>query len=352
MKKYLLIFWILSALVVGVGTQGCVKDEDIFIPKDTVKTVVGDTSWNQDLSKINNTSTTTTGLLNIEKIANDLQTPTFTSEVNAENGGYISTPDNVTVNFPANSCTLNGRACTGKIDVEILVLRKKGDLVLNNVPTTSLDRQLISGGVVYVRASQNGQEVRLAREKKLTIRFKNPDQDRSMQLFVGIFDGRFKFDWLPIRTAVVVATGNGTTPTLGFWADTTQNRENKGYEIGLDRFGWINCDKFGDSTNLTPNFRVALPDTFTNQNTSVFVVFKDINSVVRLEGNPQIRQFMTGSGYRGLPIGRQVIIVTMSLVRGKYYLATQEATVTAGLIVRPTPHAATKDDIKRIVSSL
>ncbi|NJN34579.1 MAG: hypothetical protein HC817_10315 [Saprospiraceae bacterium] len=65
-----------------------------------------------------------------------------------------------------------------------------------------------------------------------------------------------------------------------------------GYNIFTDRFGWINCDKFGGQPNLTNKFCATLPDSFTNKNSKVFVVFKDILSVITLSGDSEKSNFV------------------------------------------------------------
>ena len=167
-----------------------------------------------------------------------------------------------------------------------------------------------------------------------------------MLLFDGKFEGRFKFDWTPI------ARLNGDFPSWRPWGDSAQTRQ-RGYDLNLDRFNWVNCDVFsGDSTNLTNKFCVALPDSFTNQNTNAFVVFKDVNSVVALASDARVKQFCVPSTYRGLPIGRQVIIVTVSNIRDRIYIATKEATIIANTVLRMEPTVTTKEALKTLIKNL
>lgn len=350
-----LVFTIFIGLLL-VGGQSCGKDIDEFIPTNTTTIVRGDTVWQEDLLRINDISTAVLPSLNIEKLMSDLATTPVVREINAERGGIITTPDGTLVEFPANSCvTKNNRPCTGNLTVEILVLRKKGEFLLNNVPTTSLGRQLISGGAVRVKVSQNGEEVKLARPFPTSYRVKfqsaSTTIDPAMKLFEGKSEGRFKFDWIPIQ-----GTSGRDVPFLGTWRDTIQGRASAGFELFLDRFAWINCDKFsGDSTNLTNKFCVALPDTFTNQNTSVFVVFKEINSVVSLVGDGKTKQFCVPNGYRGLPIGKIVNIISISAVKDRIYIGKKEVTIaanTTATAIRLEITVTTKEAVKEIISNL
>jgi hypothetical protein len=353
MKNLVFTIWIGLVLV---GGQSCEKDMDEFIPTNTTTIVKSDTAWQEDLLKISDISTGILPPLNVEKLMADLATDPIVRELNAERGGIITTPDSVTVEFPANSCvTKSNRPCTGNLTVEILVLRKKGEFLLNNVPTTSLGRLLISGGAVRIKMSQNGEEVRLARPftAPYRVKFQSASNmpDPAMKLFEGTPEGRFKFDWIPMP---IVGT---TVPVVRTWTDSSQGRLSAGFELLLDRFAWINCDKFsGDSTNLTNKFCVALPDTFTNQNTSVFVVFKELNSVVSLIGDGRTKQFCVPTSYRGLPIGKVVNIVSISTIKERIYISKKEVTIAVqnsnAAAIRLEATATTKEAAKEIISNL
>ncbi len=345
MKKF--AYYIVAFLLVFAATS-CKKDSTEFIPIETITIIEGDTIWDDDLSAKSNLSTTLLPPLSIEKLVSQLSAEPKHDTCNAERGGTIVVPDNVTVSIPASACVnLLNKPCTGKLDVEILVLRKKGDFIAYNLPTTSLGRQLISGGVVSVKVRQNGQEVRLALGKAIKVSYVMTEPDNQMQLFDGKIDGRFKFDWLPIS---LLGTGI-VLPNVTVWADSSQQR--RGYNLVLDRFGLINCDKFsGDSINFNNKFSVTLPETFTNVNTSVYVAFKNMNSVLALSGDARTKAFITPG--RGLPIGRTVTIVTMSYIRDKFYFAKQEVTIqsTTGQKVKLVPVVMEKDEVKAMLNNL
>ncbi len=346
MKKF--AYYIVAFFLVFAAAS-CKKDSTEFIPIETITIIEGDTIWDDDLSAKSNLSTTLLPPLSIEKLIGQLRAEPKNDTCNAERGGTIVVPDNVTVTIPANACVnqLN-RPCIGRLDVEILVLRKKGDFIAYNLPTSSLGRQLISGGVVSVKVRQNGQEVRLALGKAIKVSYVMTEPDNQMQLFDGKIDGRFKFDWLPIS---LLGTGI-VLPNVTVWADSSQ-QQRRGYNLVLDRFGLINCDKFsGDSTNFNNKFSVTLPETFTNVNTSVYVAFKNMNSVLALSGDARTKAFIATG--RGLPIGRAVTIVTMSYIHDKFYFAKQEVTIqsTTGQTVKLTPVVMEKDEIKVLLNNL
>ncbi len=345
MKKILFYISILFALILS---EGCYKDKDEFIvtsvEKIPVSSVKSDTIW-EDESKLIIPSGITVPLLNIEKLINDLNLPIIKDTFIAEQGGKLELPDDITFEFPSFCCVYknNNQPCKGKLDVEYLVLRTKGELIAHDKPTVSLGRLLTSGGVVYLTVKQNGLEVKLAPNKTVKVRFKTKAIESGMLLFEGKSLNRLQFDWFPINAST-------NRDVVSTWADSSQ--EKKGYQLLLDRFGWINCDKFNEETNLTNKFCAAVPDSFTNRNTSIYIAFKDINSVVKLEGAPLLKQFCIPVSYKGIPIGRQVTVISISNIDGRYYIATQEVKVEATNNIRLIPQRLTRDEIKKKILNL
>jgi hypothetical protein len=351
MKNFLFTLFIILVLI---GSQSCGKDTDEFIPvntqTDTIQTAKKDTDWQEDLLKINDVSKNVLPSLSVEKLMAELASDPMKHDLNAERGGTIITPDNVSIEFPANSCiTKNNRPCTGTLKVEVLVLRKKGEFLLNNVPTISGGKQLISGGAVMVKVMQNDEEVKLVRNTLYKVKYLPATSgEDGMKLFEGKFEGRFKFDW-----NLIASSSNTIAPVVRVWVDTAQGRRTTGYDLLIDRFNWINCDKFSnDTATLTNKFCVALPDTFTNQNCSVFAVFKDINSVVSLIGDGRAKQFCVPSGYKGLPVGRVINIITIATIKDRIYIGKKEATISANATIRVEPVLTTKAAAKELISNL
>jgi preprotein translocase subunit YajC len=343
MKK--LIVSILFLFLV-IFCPSCKKDTDELIVTGKTTVIFKDSIW-EDESIVTGSGTVAT-ISSIEKLAGEIAKLADKKTFEAEAGAKIVTPEDVTVDIPANACLgKDNKPCKGKIDVEILYLRTKGDLIANDKPTTSGGKLLVSGGVVYIWASQGKDEVKIATGKPWKIKFQNTIADEGMRYFEGKSEGKFKFDWKLVNNSrdVGVSTWKAN--------DTSSiSREAKGYEILTDRFGWINCDKFHSESNLTTKFSVSLTSEFTNRNTSVFMVFKDINSVVKLEGNPSTRDFTIPNGYKGIPIGKNVTVVSTSKFDTYSMMAVQDATITANATVKLVPVRMTNEEMKKKIQGL
>lgn len=341
-----LIYTIL-ALGFFLSTVGCDKDSTEFIPTGKETVVLSGTKVPTDTAIFENEDnlvmprpTDPALSLSIEKLNDLLEKPVYKDSITAENGGKIVTPDDVTVEFPANCCKGSGGVCKGKLDIEILILKTKGELVSNDKPTFSKGELLTSGGVVFINAKQNGVSVSVVSNKTISIKYKMRPVESGMKFFDGGRPDRFKFDWALINNR-----------EIGTWRDSS-SQDVSGYQIFTDRFGWINCDKFNAETNLTDKITVALPDSFSNRNTGVFIVFKDILSVVKLAGDPQTRKFTIPKNYKGLPIGRQVTVVVYGIVKDKTYFATQDLTIAATNALTMTPLPLSLEEIKKKILGL
>ena len=328
-----LVYTIL-AIAFFISIVGCDKDTDEFIKTDETKDVkpgaatVIDTIWQEESTALTR-PTDLAKLFPIEKINDQLEKPVSKDSIIAENGGKIVTPD-MTIEFPANCCVGRNGICKGKLDIEYLLLRTKGELIGSDKPTISDGKLLISGGVVYIVAKQNGELVRINANKNVTIKYKMRPTETGMSFFEGRGIDRFKFNWVQINSGTL---GNG----IPVWRDSME--QPIGYQIITDRFGWINCDKFYGENNLTDKIALSLPDSFTNTNTGAFLIFKDILSVVKLEGNPVTKQFSIPKNYKGVPIGKQVTVVTFSNIKDRTYFDVQDLTIaqTNALRMRPLP---------------
>jgi hypothetical protein len=88
--------------------------------------------------------------------------------------------------IPANVFQDNNNVpVSGQVSIEIKEFYSYDDIIGNKLSTTSNGQQLISGGMLYIMAMQNGREIKLAAAKMMTIRMPATGYDEQMQLFTG-----------------------------------------------------------------------------------------------------------------------------------------------------------------------
>jgi hypothetical protein len=133
---------------------------------------------------------------------------------------------------------------------------------------------------------------------------------------------------------------------VNIWRDS--GSMNYGYEMFSKKFNWINCDKFADTTKPRTTVSAILPVNFTNNNTAVYLVFKDMLSVIRMYTNVANRLFY----FNDIPINTNVTIVSISKIGDNFYLGTKEARITRNQVVKLSPQKKTKKEIDDYINSL
>ncbi len=356
MKKLL---FCLFSLAFFIGFESCRQDSDVVIPIDSVKIpkdslpkpIGKDTVWEKE-------NTLTLGVkLKIDTLLEQVKKVSATRKINVSQENVLRfSAEKINVLLPKDFCTTSDdKPVTGQVDVVVKILRTKGDLLSENRPTVSNGRLLISGGVVFISASSNGAALKVGKNKTIRIAYDMPSPDPQMSFFEGQQNptNPLLFNWVQPTNNDIQTLNAQPRPIV----DTTGGTRNPldsviGYNIFTDRFGWINCDKFSGQPNLTNKFCASLPDSFTNKNTKVFVVFKDIFSMITLSGDAEKKQFCIPNGYQGIPIGSKVVVVSVSYLGEKVYLASQETTVAADANIKLTPLSVTLDDLKTAISKL
>ncbi len=337
-------FIVLTSALLFAGIDACKKDTDTFIPTGTTTTVIKkDTAVFLDFSSQPPRDSSTITLLDIEKMIDTLRSPMLKDTIaDADNGGNIS--KNLSLGTLSIICPgkgflqkPNGAPCKGKLNIDYQLLTTKTDLILNDMPTVSDGYPLVSGGVVRVHISQNGAPVVFARSDiKLTVYYQAKyDGVGPMSYFEGQYNSRTSFNWKQF------------SPSTDQQAISVSGRGDSSiFRMVLDRFTFVNCDRFYNDPNLIKNFSVKLPPQFSNQNSAVYVAYKDIFTVLKLDGDPTQRAFIIPKYSKGFP-DKAATVVTLSLIKGKYYLATQSLTnLSTQSTVSLTPTEITFDEIK------
>ncbi len=215
-----------------------------------------------------------------------------------------------------NDC--NGNSVTGNFQIEYVEATTKNEMLKINRPTFTNDGKLLeSGGIVYLNATQNGQQLCINDAEPVSVTIPTANYS-PMQYFVGSSDANNDFGWDLDDTENV---------TLGD-LDSTDFEQNTFliYEFEMDSVGWINCDYFYGSDPLT-GVEVILPDTLDGGNSMVFIFYETINAVANLHDYDEDGTFDLGSGY-STPEGMDVTFIIVSEVNGVFYYNLSASTIT------------------------
>lgn len=326
MKTKILLF----SLVTTVVFTACQKDIDLFIPDTT--SAGPDTNWVASV----------TDLLPVSDIKRLLRRDHLLDSIDATSGGTFQTSEGLAVSVLPGSLLLpGGQPATGRIHIETLLIRHKGDMVRLDKPTTSFGRILISGGEIFIKIRKGAEELHLAPGKGIYIKYPDPAPNPLMKLFYGDENNLERFNWIPATNS------NGAV-------NVDTSRTSTGYELFSNNLRWINCDYFADTSGARVNVTASLPADYTNANTSVYLVFKEIKSVVGMYGDAASKRFSSPK----VPSGKGAVVISITK-RGthSYYLAHENIIIgqpnlngTHTVPLKPQPTSLS--DIKSYLATL
>jgi hypothetical protein len=282
-------------------------------------------------------------------LAKGLTPVTFGESFDAGNGDTINFNEPISIEIPKGSLVNNaGRTQdTGRARVELLWLRKKGDFIKCFKATTSGDNILESAGEVFVRMYHyySGQEYAIHNSSAITIKFReNYTLKNNLQLFQGKESN-------PIAAGNRIDTAHtwnrcADSSYLPTWQGLMNGANMYGYVIRTNQLRWLGASRFIEKSANTTNLYSFLPQNFTNKNTLVFLVFKNMQSVVAMTPDAASRCFWT----KNIPVGAAVKLVSLSQIGNSFYYGEKEiSSVAKGSAYKIEP---AKKTIAEIITAL
>ncbi len=239
------------------------------------------------------------------------RTQTFT--INAGQAQTITGNQGTVLHFNANSfVTANGTPVTGNVQIELIEIFSKSDMILTNKQTVGKSGNnmspLVSGGQFSIVAKQNGQKLKLAPGTYYQLEAPAPNgTTNQMGLFYGQIENE-QLAWTEADSAFV-------NPGTGI------------YSAFPDSTGWINLDYYMNNPAPLSKLSVQIPSGFTTTNTRVFVSIDGTSSMASIY-NLESGIFTSGNYYK-LPVGMAVHFIVISLDNNAIHAAIVPATITA-----------------------
>ena len=267
---------------------------------------------------------TTPNSSQINKFFEDnLDEATQTINVNSSASNQsISSDKGIVYTFGSNTfINTLGNPVSGSFNIELVEALTKKEMMLLNRPTfTHSGRLLVSGGVVYLNATQNGQQLSINDSDPVMVSIPT-NNDIPMDFFDGSFDNQGGFGWDESEDDTVITNTNGNGQDTTFFEDFFS------FDFEIDSIGWINCDYFYNSADPLTQVEVVLPDTFNGDNSAVFIYYSDINSVASLSDYDTDGTFDLGASY-STPVGMEVTFVVISESDGTFFYNFVTNTIT------------------------
>lgn len=307
--------------------NACQKDIDVFVP-DAGQLNAPDSTW----------QTSITATMPVSVLKASLLTAPYLDTINVgANISTVTTPFGVQVSFPPHCCaTAAGQPVTGKVEVEIQVVKKKGDMIRLDKPSTYNDSMLVTAGQFFIRLKKEGQALQLAPSVRYNINYVDLPTNPQVKFFVGDENNTQAFNWLPT-----------TEPNLDTIIISQQS-----YQAYTKRLRWISiAQPFELNTVTKVSVAADMASYFTNANTIAFTVFKDLRAVVAMRPDLATRKFITGK----LPVGKQVTVVVISKQGNDYYLGYESAvtqTPSSNPAVQQVPVVPIKKSLAEIITYL
>lgn len=265
-------------------------------------------------------------------------TPSQTFVINSIRDTSIYFPKS-SMYIPKNSFVkLNNQAVIGAVTIEVKLLVNKKDMILNGIFSVSDGKPLVSAGEFFIKATQNGEELKLAFQKQLyvSIYIMGP-LSNNMQVFYA--------DNLNANTNWGIPSSSDTVNISSASPGPLE------YHFPISNLRWINCDYFYDKPGLKTIVKVSVNgEEYNNNNTHVFITLDKLNAACMFTSYSK-PYFFTPVNYE-LPVGQKVTIVAISEIGGQYFSAFQSAIFTDNHIENLTMSPTTIDDFKLQLGSL
>lgn len=234
--------------------------------------------------------------------------------VQAGTQSMVVGPKGTRVVLPASAfVTQSGAPVSGAVTIELKEIYDVWEMVLNNKFTQVGRLPIESGGEFFLRATQNGQELKIAPGVSLTAVLPTSNPLPGMQVFNGSrFDsaGQSIFSWSlaanPAANSVVV-----TQDTMGV----------RNYIMQFNELDWINCDRFLDEPISETTARVT--NTLTGEKPIVLLHLTGRKSIMWV--------WRTEEGlYKNLAPQGAATFIAFSNRDGQLYAALQPVQLQAG----------------------
>jgi hypothetical protein len=298
---------------------------------------------------------------------------------------------------PANLETEDGKPLGKNIEVELKELTNQFDLLKANAQTMSDGRLLVSGGAYNITMTSDGSKLRIKNGKTLKVQFPVIANEK-MSLFYGQHDSLGHMNWeeakqemvrqeIPTKdsakafvtlgqprraTAENPIIGGGrfrnTDPMVIYQkngslmvGDTTRMtkeerqksiQEKKSYEnlyatANISRLGWFNCDRLlnAEATNV----KIQFPPSDSVFAAKIFLVFKNINSVVGAnyfyngKESPEI-------GIASAPVGYKAMLLAYTVKGEKIFADASDITVEKDMTITPKLRQMSEDDFGKLLN--
>jgi hypothetical protein len=261
------------------------------------------------------------------------------------------------ITIPAGALKINGNAVTGNVSVEVIEVLKRSDVLFFGANTNHISgAPLASDGFIYVDIKSNG--VSVDRNLGVPIQVAIPAKRAGVtQLWEGVNPqgaplaqaDNAQMAWQAPKRDVPNGGGNGQVEVAPV---------NNFYTFNWGTTGWVNCDMLYAYTNPKTTVTVTVVNnpgamaSYHSYTGETYVFFCAKNSPVAAQLYTPAGTNMVKSYDNSMPIGVEGKMLSFSVKDGKYYLASQEITISANQALTLTLVETSEAAVQAAISSL
>lgn len=207
---------------------------------------------------------------------------------------------NVLVTFPSNAFNCDCK----EVDIELEEYFEVDDILLAGLTTTSNNKTLETGGMIYIMAYCNKEKVELRNNKKIKIIWNKEISNKKYKGFLGTRESKI-INWE--LNGNVKAEISDITPQFSEVEEFNKTEFDK-FIITSNKLGWINADFFPKEvikTNLLVNLGKKSPNVYTR------LVFTDMKTVLPgyfIENSKSIVSFAK------IPYGKKTSLLVYEII--------------------------------------
>lgn len=284
----------------------------------------------------------------LKTLALDNQKQDF--QFDASTLGSFTTTNGVEISINGMCLTKNGNPVTGTVDVVVVELFERGNMLTTNKSTMGRmpngDKALLlSGGEFFIDASQNGValEISCGIQAIIPTNLTGGD-DNLMTIWEGIED----CDGIDNDCNGIVWEQDEVAAERKVEIGDGQNGGNVYYSFFND-FGWTNVDRFYMDPRPKTTILVDVPEGYDYENSAVYLSYDgESNALAMLDTYDDTTELFS-EHYGQIPVGLECHVIFASEVDGAWLYAIKAATITAnGIIVFTDAELATATEAQMI----
>jgi|GEM_PF-1029068 len=256
---------------------------------------------------------------------------------------------------------------SGTINIQLTEVYTPGDMIANRTSTMANGQLLLSSGEININATMNGNNVYA---NNYGVAFIHPRQSTAqMALFSGGNNNTDSMTTWAVDTGVGKSTTGTQLDTIPGWGKPCF------FFDSCNNFSWANCDWFYNSSSPLTSANVAIPGSFSAQNTQLYLVLKGVTdawsgstdtftAVIGTEGdfsrgaaafNPSTNTMtlMSEGKTAIVPPGVNYELVVISKLDSNYYYYSEKGTIpNSGINTHAMLVQQTVSQIKSALSAL